>query len=181
MHFNARPILDRFAEKIALTDSGCIEWIAYRYENGYGRIWLDGRNVSAHRWSYEYHVGPIPEGLVIDHLCRNPPCVNPDHLEPVTTQENVIRGIGPTLASERWQAVTHCPQGHEYTDENTYRDPDGSRSCWTCKRENRKKHYELNRQRYIDKAAEWRVANLERSRELTREAQRRYRAKKKAS
>jgi hypothetical protein len=82
-----------------------------------------GRDM-AHRWSYEYHVGPIPEGLDIDHLCRNRACVNPEHLEPVTRAENIRRAA---------QVKTHCPSGHEYTEENTYIRPGTiHRKCRAC-------------------------------------------------
>ncbi len=128
-----RPAVDRFAEKIALTDSGCVEWIAGTYGEGYGFFYA-GRTstgqtgrIGAHRWSYEYHVGPIPEGLEIDHLCRNRLCVNPDHLEPVTTQENLRRSHGNGTKPT-------CPAGHPYNGANlrTYR---GSRLCRECRRD----------------------------------------------
>lgn len=135
MAVKARPPIDRFAEKIALTDSGCIEWIAGTNEHGYGIFFISKsprrRFVRAHRWSYEYHVGAIPDGLVLDHLCRNPPCVNPAHLEPVTSGENVLRGESP---SARHKALTHCPASHPYSGANLYIDPAGSRHCRECKR-----------------------------------------------
>src|SRR5665647_2266757 len=94
----ARAVVDRFAAKVALTNSGCIEWVAGTNGVGYGLIHLgpeDGsRKVYAHRWSYEHHFGPVPDGLHLDHLCRNTICVNPEHLEPVTQRENVLRGYG---------------------------------------------------------------------------------------
>lgn len=127
-----RPAVDRFAEKIALTDSGCIEWIAGTQGQGYGSF-MKRRNsraehgkIAAHRWSYEYHIGPIPEGLHIDHLCRNRLCVNPDHLEPVTAAVNVARSLGNN-------SKTHCPANHPYNDSNTYLTPRGHRQCRTCK------------------------------------------------
>jgi hypothetical protein len=85
------------------------------------------RMVPAHRWAYETIVGSIPEGLELDHLCRNPSCVNPGHLEPVPHRENLARGIGNG-------SKTHCPKGHAYSPENTYTGPNGNRGCRTCRR-----------------------------------------------
>lgn len=176
----SRPAIDRFAEKIALTDGGCLQWIGHVERHGYARIWVDRCNVSAHRWSYEYFVGPIPDGLQIDHLCRNRACVNPEHLEPVTAAENVRRSTIAEAAALRASRITHCPEGHPYSDENTYRSG-GSRVCLACKKKRAKDDYERNREAVIERARLWRLANLERSRELSREGQRRYRAKKKAA
>ena len=98
---------------------------------GYGSIKRNGRSMLAHRVMYELLVGPIPEGLQLDHLCRNHICVRPDHLEPVTGPENTRRGN-----SGKWQRErTHCPSGHPYDEENTYVHPvNGERACRTCKR-----------------------------------------------
>ncbi|WP_033356238.1 HNH endonuclease signature motif containing protein, partial [Kitasatospora aureofaciens] len=93
----------------------------------YGQFNLHGRTYSAHRYAYTQLVGPIPDGLVIDHLCRNPSCVNPAHLEPVTHAENMRRSE-PAMR-------THCIHGHEFTEANTYyRTPncDGVRQCRAC-------------------------------------------------
>lgn len=82
-------------------------------------------------------VGPIPDGLVIDHLCRNPQCVNPMHLEPVTPEENTRRGIG----GWNTRAKTHCPQGHPYSGANLYINPtSGARVCRTCNNEKARRY-----------------------------------------
>jgi HNH endonuclease len=110
-------------------------------QENYGRIWVDGENVLAHRFAYELEVRPIPDDLVIDHLCRNPPCRNPAHLEPVTQGVNTLRGEGPSAVNA---LKTHCPKGHPYDEENTYYEPDGKgRQCKTCSRERQREAYAL--------------------------------------
>lgn len=101
---------------------------------GYGKIRrFRGSMAYAHRVMYEELVEDIPEGLVLDHLCRVPNCVNPDHLEPVTQLENITRGLGTAPALEALRNKTHCKHGHEYTEENTYRHPQtGARNCKAC-------------------------------------------------
>jgi hypothetical protein len=171
----SRPPIDRLMEKVRETEDGCWQWTHYIEKSGYAKLWVDRRAVMAHRFSYEYHVAPIPAGLEIDHLCRNRACVNPYHLEPVTTAENLRRRL-PWVPYQTLK--THCPEGHPYDDENTYTGS-GGRVCLICKRENARKYYERNRELTIERARQWRLDNLERSRELTREAQRRQRIKKK--
>jgi hypothetical protein len=82
----------------------------------YGRFWSDGRVIAAHRWSYEYFVGPIPDGLEIDHLCRTTLCVRATHLEPVTRRVNLLRG--DTFAARNVKCI-QCPHGHLYDVLNT--------------------------------------------------------------
>jgi hypothetical protein len=123
----------RFENKINKLDSGCWEWTGRKDSGGYcqsSTIGKDKRRCMAHRAVYEILVGPIPKGLELDHLCRNRACVNPEHLEPVTTRENVLRS--QNLASINAKK-THCPQGHPYNQENTYIYPDGKRRCKICR------------------------------------------------
>lgn len=103
----------------------CWLWMGACAGRGYGHLLTGGQWKYAHRFAYELLIGPIPIGLTLDHLCRVLLCVNPFHLEAVTCQENLRRGIGH--GSE-----THCPQGHPYDAVNTYRDKLGKRSCRAC-------------------------------------------------
>lgn len=123
---------ERFWSRVDRTP-GCWLWTS-TLDNGYGSINLkiDGRqrNRMAHRLAYEEIIGPIPEGLELDHLCRVPRCVNPAHLEPVTHVENTMRGFSPLAVKAR---QTHCHRGHEFTAANTYR-AGSSRKCRECKR-----------------------------------------------
>ena len=92
-------IAERFAAGYRKLDDGCWVWLKATGPTGYGVAWNGHRTMGAHRLSYEIHVGPIPDGLHIDHLCCNPTCVNPDHLEPVTQQENNRRAAAKRRAS----------------------------------------------------------------------------------
>jgi hypothetical protein len=119
---------ERFWSKVDASGD-CWTWVAARHgESGYGVYSVRHKNILAHRYAYEQLVGPIPEELDLDHLCRNPPCVNPDHLEPVTRRENLRRG------KHVYRDRTHCKHGHPYSEENTYIDPRGARWCKTCRR-----------------------------------------------
>ena len=125
--------MNRFWSKVNRIPGGCWEWTgtftARKRQRSYGQFWLDGRIVLAHRYAYETRVGPIPRGLDIDHLCRNPRCVRPSHLEPVTRSENNKRGL-------QGIPITHCQRGHAFTEANTYTQPkSGRRACHVCKKQ----------------------------------------------
>lgn len=119
------PMEQRIASKTLFAEEDeCWEWLASRDRKGYGKL----GHALAHRCSYELFVGPIPEGLTLDHLCRNHGCVNPAHLEPVTRLANTHRG--PYNPRQ-----TQCKRGHFLTDENVYVAPGtGFRACRQCKR-----------------------------------------------
>lgn len=109
--------------------SACWLWTANKNQKGYGRVKVEGVMLSAHRVSYLHFVGAIPDGLELDHLCRNRGCVNPFHMEPVTHRENVKRGQAGVLRSQ-W---AHCANGHTFDSENTYINPTNlKRSCRAC-------------------------------------------------
>lgn len=147
-----KTLEDRFYDKIDVLENDCWQWTGARVPAGYGQKWNGERVVTAHGWSYEHFVGPIPEGMQLDHLCHTGDkackggvtcphrrCVNPAHLEPVTSLENSRRGLAGALNGARQSAITHCPQHHEYTDANTYWRPDGrGRHCRTCTYERNK-------------------------------------------
>lgn len=120
--------------------------MAYVAPDGYGRFSMKPKPPQlAHRVAHELLIGPIPNGLHVDHLCRVRHCVNPDHLEAVTQRENNLRipGLGENLILLA-RAKTHCPQGHEYTEENTYWYR-GHRRCLTCKRAHGREWMRANR------------------------------------
>jgi len=126
------PLIRRVEARIGKS-AGCWEWLGFITLNGYGRTNFPGvKTRLAHRLVYELLVGPIPDGLTLDHLCRNRSCVNPAHLEPVTMKVNTLRGESFAAKNAR---KTHCKRGHEFTTANTYIIPStGSRQCRPCVR-----------------------------------------------
>lgn len=127
---------ERFWPKVDASGD-CWEWTGAVNPNGYGVFVAGGRNVGAHRFAYTDLVGPIDVGKVIDHLCRNRKCVNPDHLEMTTYSENIKRGVLATVIKNKWSKVTHCKRNHEYTPQNTLINTYGTRGCRTCRDDRR--------------------------------------------
>lgn len=123
--------LKRFLKLVKSPSSdGCWEFQGRRDRHGYGRYYFNGHSQGAHRVSYVLQRGPVPAGLVLDHVCRNPPCVNPAHLEAVTHRENVLRGISFAAVNARKRTCIH---GHSLTDPtNVYRQGGQRRQCRKC-------------------------------------------------
>jgi hypothetical protein len=125
-----RTLEELFWPKVtAPNDNGCMLWTASLNQKGYGQFMHRRKMFKAHRLAYELKVGPIPEGLHIDHLCRVRNCVTPEHLEAVTPGENSRRGVS------HWGARNACSRGHLYEDERPYVARNGSRQCNACRRE----------------------------------------------
>lgn len=124
--FKRSPEWQRFALSYVVSPSGCWDWVGAKKPSGYGQFRFHAANWNAHRAAYVLIVAPIPEGMTLDHLCRNKGCVNPAHLEPVTQAENTRR-FGETFKA--------CPQGHPYDEANTLRKHSGRRSCRACHNE----------------------------------------------
>lgn len=135
-----REKLERRREIDPIT--GCWNWTG-RIEDGYGKVALSSRYTSVHKASFELWKGRVPNGTELDHLCRNRRCFNPDHLEPVTHQENVRRGALPQMMREKAAAKTHCYKGHSLSGENlVLQGPQKKfRVCRICRAERQRKRY----------------------------------------
>ena len=129
----------RFMKRIEMVpESGCWIWVGnphkYSQPTGYGQVHFRGTTWLSHRASYTYFKNEIPVGMMLDHLCRVRCCVNPDHLEPVTSKVNTLRGIGPTAIRS---AQTHCIYGHALSGHNLIIRKEGWRMCRTCNKRRR--------------------------------------------
>lgn len=133
-----RPEAERFWEKVAEDENGCWLWTAGKNAAGYGAFGVRDKVVRAHRWAYEQMVAEIPEGLVLDHLCRVRHCVNPYHCDPVTDLVNSRRGA-------RW--LETCARGHDMSQATLYPTDYGfSRRCNECRKEYMKDYYRRQKQ-----------------------------------
>ncbi len=153
---SVRPrLLPRIAAKIQPSADGCWLWIGGKYWDGYGLVNFTSPRTTrrAHRVVYETVRGPIPKGLVTDHLCRVRYCVNPQHIEIVSIRENLLRGETSTA---RNAAVTHCPQGHPYDDEHMFM-YNGSRCCRACVNARNRAYRHKHSERLKQYCKEWRV------------------------
>jgi hypothetical protein len=113
--------------------NGCWLWTGRVDGFGYGHFKTRKRSLKAHRVAWTLKCGPIPPGMTLDHLCRQPRCVNPEHLQVVTNKENILRGTSPTAVNAQ---KTHCKRGHELTAENIWTKR-GRRNCKQCQRDRR--------------------------------------------
>ncbi len=131
----------RFWKQVEKTDK-CWNWQGEISHNGYGRFRVVStriltKRMPAHHFSFKESGKVIPDGLVIDHLCRNRACVNPSHMEAVTIKENVNRGSLREYMQKHNEHITHCPKGHPYDEQNTYKRPsrESGRECRACNKE----------------------------------------------
>lgn len=120
---------ERFMAKIQVDDNGCWLWTAAKDRYGYGSFTVGGIQYGAHRWSYQHHVGPIPEGLHIDHTCKVTACVNPEHLEPVTQMENNRRA-----RTGIHNAAGLCANGLHPWPESAMKRPGHAPRCRPCRK-----------------------------------------------
>ena len=152
------PLRERLMQYVQL-EGECWIWTGAKDPKGYGRINYNGhaKSALAHRVAYMEFVGPIPDGLELDHLCRNPSCINPEHLEPVSRSINMKRGLAGTSPRFRnyWLSKTHCPRGHPYDLLNTYFDSKGHRFCRQCHRARQIKLYWRRRNGDTEKTKPW--------------------------
>ena len=160
----------KFIELDLLT--GCWLWKGSKQLSGYGLFSINGKTCTSHRSAYEYWNGEIPNGLQIDHLCRNTSCCNPNHLEAVTPKENTLRGIGPSAINAK---KTHCSNGHAFAEENIY-SSEGHRICKICQYEYRKKFVQNNPERVKQVALNWYYNNKEKA--LKNKKERYYKKKR---
>lgn len=137
-----KEVLIRFLDKVKFQPNGCVSWQAGTQKGGYGEFSFGGKSIRAHRFAFEQFRNRIPTLQSLDHLCRNPGCVNPWHLEIVSHRENCLRGNSPLAQNAR---KTHCLRGHEFSLFNTYQwltqYQTPARTCQECRRQTTRLQY----------------------------------------
>lgn len=170
----------RFFDMIEKTET-CWLWKGYKRPNGYSAMMYNSKNQYVHRVSYQIHKGEIPEGLVIDHLCRVRHCANPEHLEAVTLKENLLRG---NTLQAKYKNRDACSNGHKYTKETMHLDKDGFRKCRLCWKiyrknaspEQRKKNYKITKE-WKKKHPNYHIGYYQKNKERLKEYKRKRREK----
>lgn len=133
----SKDLSERFWQRVNRNNSEvCWAWTGSYNSKGYGQLEVEGIKEMAHRISYELSVGPIPEAMSIHHRCNNPSCVNPNHLEPMAIEDNILLGNGEPAQNAR---KTHCHRGHELVEPNLIPNKLGLRHCRACRRDEMKR------------------------------------------
>lgn len=133
--------------RLRVDENGCLIWPGKKQRDGYGIARVNGKDVRAHRAVYEHYKGPVPDGLVLDHVkerCKSRACCNVEHLEPCTITENILRAH-PDIYGRAGRNKTHCPYGHPLSGENVRFDNRGFRSCGTCRNEKKRQKRDAER------------------------------------
>ena len=179
-----RKYVARLLTRVEKIPNGCWVWSGATHSSSrgnvkflYGSCIRDGKRHGVHRFLFEHLRGPVPDGLVVDHLCRNTLCVNPGHLEAVTSRVNTLRGVGRAAVNAR---KTHCISGHRYTNENTLPQVRGGkvvgRECRECRLAIYRRYYRRNAERRRRQAREYRERNKEEIRSRRQKKRSRVRA-----
>lgn len=140
-NIDGKELLDYIKSRCIIDENNCHVWQGSINDRGYGNIKYHNSTKRVHVLTYELTKGPVPDGLELDHLCKNIECCNIDHLEAVTHAVNVERGDLKFVSGKKAKLITHCPKGHEYAGDNLYIHPKGYRYCKACAREQKRKSY----------------------------------------